>query len=69
MNAKVRRIKEMYPEGVRVKLISMSDPFPVPENIMGSVKFVDDMGTVHVQWDNGSNMGLIVGEDDFIVVN
>ena len=24
---------------------------------------VDDVGTVHVRWDNGSTLGLVPGED------
>lgn len=28
-------------------------------------KFVDDIGTVHCEFDNGRNLGLIDGEDDF----
>jgi hypothetical protein len=24
---------------------------------------VDDLGTVHVRWDNGSTLGLVPGED------
>ena len=29
------------------------------------MKFVDDMGTIHPQWDNGRTLGLIYGEDSF----
>ena len=31
----------------------------------GTVHCVDDMGTIHVQWDCGSSLGLIPGEDDW----
>ena len=33
-----------------------------------TVKFVDDIGTIFVNWDNGSGLGLIIGEDEFEVL-
>jgi Domain of unknown function (DUF4314) len=29
---------------------------------------VDDLGTIHVKWDNGSTLGLVPGQDSFRVV-
>ena len=29
----------------------------------GTVRFVDDMGTIHVSWDIGSSLGVVYGED------
>lgn len=50
--------------GQRVRLIRTTDPYtrllPGDE---GTVDHVDNAGTVHVRWDNGSNLGLIPGED------
>ena len=34
----------------------------------GTVVFVDDMGTVHMKWDKGGSLGLIVGEDNFHIL-
>ena len=31
----------------------------------GNVRWVDDMGTIHVSWDCGSSLGLIPGEDSW----
>ena len=65
----IRTFKERYPSGTRVKCIKMTDPYcPVPTGTFGTVDNVDDAGTIHVSWDNGSSLGLIVGEDEFIVV-
>ena len=61
-------IKRRYPEGTRIRLGNMNDAHAVPEGTLGTVQFVDDLGTVHVAWDNGSSLGLIVGEDDFSVI-
>lgn len=60
----VDRIKAQYPAGCRVELISMSDPYrPMPEGLQGTVSCVDDTGTIHVHWDNGSSLGVVYGED------
>jgi hypothetical protein len=59
-------IKATYPKGTRLQLISMSDPYtPVESGTKGTVRCVDDMGTIHMQWDNGRTLGLIYGEDSF----
>ena len=61
----VERIKKMYPEGTRIILISMDDPRPIESGTRGTVRFVDDIGTVHCKFDTGRCLGLIVGEDSF----
>ena len=41
--------------GDRVRLICMlSDPSPVPPGTLGTVWKIDALGTVHVNWDDGS---------------
>ena len=56
--------RSLYRKGVRVELVSMNDPFTnlKPGNI-GTIDFVDDIGTVFVSWENGSSLGVILGED------
>lgn len=59
-------LREIYPKGTRVECLSMMDPFaPVPSGTRGTVFHVDDMATIHVNWDNGSSLGLVRGEDSF----
>ena len=41
------------------------DPRPVENGTRGTVRVVDDMGTVHCDFDNGRRLGLIPGEDSF----
>ena len=41
------------------------DPRPVAPGTRGSVRFVDDMGSIHMHWDNGRTLALIPGEDSF----
>jgi hypothetical protein len=59
-------VKEQYPEGTRVEVISMGDdPNPIPSGTRGTVSVVDDIGTVFCDFDNGRHLGLIYGEDNF----
>jgi len=59
----VKRIKQLYPAGCRVELDKMDDVQAPPEGTQGTVLFVDDLGTVHVNWDNGSTLGVAFGQD------
>lgn len=59
-------LKKAYPTGTRIVLNSMgNDPRPVESGTRGTVAVVDDIGTVHCDFDNGRKLGLIEGEDDF----
>ncbi len=59
-------IKQMYPPGTRIELICMKDPYsPVPSGTRGTVRAVDDMGTIFPDWDNGRSLGVVPGEDVF----
>lgn len=60
------RYKEAYPTGTRVMLLHMGDdPRPIEDNTRGTVVCVDDIGTVHCNFDNGRQLGLVPGEDQF----
>jgi len=57
-------LRERYPEGCRVELVSMNDPYSrLKPGDQGEVVMVDDIGTVHVRWDCGSSLGVAYGED------
>ena len=63
------RFKSMYPTGTRIELQHMgSDPRPIPDGTRGTVKAVDDIGTIHCEFDNGRSLGIIPGEDKFRVL-
>ena len=61
----LERIREEYTEGTRVELTRMSDPYRIDlvPGCRGTVRFVDDMGTIHVSWYIGSSLGVVHGED------
>lgn len=50
--------------GRRVRLITTTDPYTnLRMGDEGTIVLVDDLGTVHVSWDNGSSLGLVPRED------
>lgn len=65
---KIDNLKKMYPAGTRVRLIHMNDKYAPPKGTTGTVWHVDDIGTIHVNWDNGQGLGLVIGEDEFEVL-
>ena len=64
----IERLKERYPEGTRVELISMSDTYTPPTGTQGTVTGVDDIGSLLVHWDNGSSLNVLYGEDTVRIV-
>jgi len=67
---KVKKIKEQYPKGTRIELISMNDLYSsIEPGTKGTVESVDDIGTLHMKWDNGRTLGIVPGEDSFKVIS
>ncbi len=57
-------LREKYPAGTRVELVNMDDPYTkLTTGDKGTVRCVDDMGTIHISWDCGSSLGAVYGED------
>ena len=68
MNRDVERLKRRFVPGMRVRLVYMDDAQAPPQGTMGTVKCVDDIGTIHVNWDNGSSLGVAWPIDNIEVV-
>ena len=64
----IERLKERYPAGTVVRLGQMEGEHQMPSGMEGKVTGVDDIGQIHVEWENGSTLALNVEEDDFTVV-
>ena len=65
----VKRMKDTYRPGTRIELDYMGDdPRPILPGTKGTVRIVDDIGTVHCDFDNGRHLGLIPGEDVFHIL-
>ena len=53
-----------------MELLEMNDPYRVmPKGLKGTVTWVDDTGTIGVDWDNGSSLGVIYGSDRCRVIH
>ena len=59
----LQRLREAYPSGTRVELIRMEDIQAPPSGTQGTVIGVDDIGSLLVNWDNGSGLNVIYGVD------
>lgn len=61
----LQRLREQYPAGTRVELVQMDDPYNnrLYPGCRGTVISVDSIGTIHVQWDCGSSLGVVYGVD------
>ena len=59
----VERIRKEYPVGARVELVQMNDPQAPPVGTKGTVRGVDDIGSIMVAWENGSGLSVAYGED------
>lgn len=58
------RLREEYPAGTRIRLLKMEDDYTtIPVGTLGTVTGVDDIGTIHCHWDNGSSLGVVYAED------
>lgn len=60
----IESLKKQFPVGSRVELIKMDDKQAPPIGTRGTVKGVDDIGSIMVAWDNGSSLNVIYGEDE-----
>jgi len=61
----LQALRERYPRGTRVELVHMDDPYnrKLVPGCRGTVVAVDSIGTIHVQWDCGSSLGVAYGVD------
>lgn len=59
----IRNIREHYPAGARVELLEMRDEQAPPIRTKGTVRYVDDIGSIGVDWDNGSCLSVTFGAD------
>ncbi len=59
----VERLRREYPIGCRVQLVRMDDVQAPPIGTEGTVRGVDDIGSIMVSWDTGSSLSVAYGED------
>lgn len=61
----VEALRRLYPNGTRLVLVRMDDAQAPPAGTVGTVRGVDDIGSILMSWDSGGSLSLIPGEDEF----
>nr|DAF04956.1 MAG TPA: protein of unknown function (DUF4314) [Caudoviricetes sp.] len=65
---RLQALRERFKPGSRVELLKMDDVQAPPIGTRGTVVGVDDIGSIMVNWDNGSGLSIAYGEDECKVV-
>ena len=60
----VEELRKQYPVGTVIRLVWMDDIQAPPTGTLGTVRYVDDIGTIHVSWETGSSLGVVYGMDE-----
>ena len=64
----IAALRQKYPKGMMVELISMEDMQAPPPHTRREVQGVDDAGQILVHWQTGSTLNLILDVDAFRIV-
>ena len=59
----IEMLRKEYPAGTRIELLAMEDAQAPPVGTKGTVRLVDAIGSLVVDWDNGCGLNVINGED------
>ena len=57
---RLQALRERFKPGSRVELLKMDDVQAPPIGTRGTVVGVDDIGSIMVNWDNGSGLSVTV---------
>ena len=64
----IAQMREVYRPGTRVELLRMDDPQAPPIGTKGTVRGVDDTGSIMVAWDGGGSLHVLYGIDECRIV-
>lgn len=64
----IAALRQKYPAGTMVQLLSMEDAQAPPPGTLGEVQGVDDAGQILVHWRTGSSLNLLLGIDIFRIL-
>ena len=65
----LEQLRKQYPGGTKIRLISMrNEKYPILPGTIGEVTHIDDMGSIHMKWQNGSSLAIIPEVDSFKVL-
>jgi len=64
----LKKKRVLFKKGTVIELIKMNDPYvDMPKGLKGVVTHVDDIGTIHTNWENGSSLGVCDEDEVWIV--
>ena len=67
--AYLEQLRKQYPKRTKLQMITMrNEKYPVPPGTFGEVTHIDDIGNIHVRWQNCSSLAIIPEVDSFRVV-
>lgn len=67
---KLRELRDMYPNGTKIRLLkTMDDMQPIEAGSCGEVDYVDDAGSIHMNWENGRTLALVDEVDKFEIIS
>ena len=62
-------LREQYPTGSRIRLNETNNPSnKLKPGSEGTLTSIDETGAFHVDWDSGSRLALVIGQDRFSVL-
>lgn len=61
-------LEQTYPIGTVVELVEMSDPQAPKAGTKGRVLGIDDIGSLIVSWENGSNLNVLWNIDKVKII-
>ncbi|MDO5047442.1 MAG: DUF4314 domain-containing protein [Anaerococcus sp.] len=64
----IKMLSDVYPKSTRIKLLQMDDQGATPLGRLGTVRGVDDIGSILVKWGDGSNLNVIFGVDEVEII-
>lgn len=62
-------LNQKYPAGTRIELENMIGEGDMSAGLKGTVNFIDDLGQIHINWDNGRTLALDPIIDSFSKIN
>ena len=68
-NQEVQSETPAVDKGNRVEMVKMADdPAPIEPGEKGTVNHIDDIGQIHVDWDNGRRLAIVPEVDQFKLI-
>ena len=65
----MKSVYKGFKPGDRIELIYMEDSQAVPEGTKGTIKYIDDIGQLHMSWDNGRSLAVNLDVDEIRKIN